>query len=211
MVKRKIASILIKNNWSCIAYEDSLFPLWEPQSHVNYISESDYSDIIISIDKSFAFDSLALSAGKNYILSCSWSNVTRIPEIFSHGYSKIFFGGSQTSHPSVSEKPILMSMLAKYGASSFGLNIHVDDYHLDFIPDILGYCNEITIIHNKLQLINDESSFNKLVEFIDEIAPSLNHDLNMIVPIHTYLKLSRIIQRPINFVNYCHHGVSLLR
>lgn len=211
MDSRKIASILIKNNWSCIIGDNSIYPLWKPQSHLNYLASSDYTDIIIATDDSSSVLPLNLKSGKNYIFSAGWSNVVYIPAAFQHGFSKIFLGGKDRLLPSAQEHIYFSKMLDIYGSSSFGLNIHIDDCLPDLDPFFLSQFNEITLIPRTLQLFHDDEALLSLASTISDNICSYSHEINVTLTHNSYSKLSRIVTSSLNYINYAEHGVSTLR
>ncbi len=211
MARRKLASILIRDGWTCVKGAGVTFPLWKPEAHLNYMLSSGCSDLIVASDDPRMLFALDTQCHINMIAALGWSGVKEIRNLFEAGYSKIFFGGSVRQFPNPEEAEIFAEMVHIYGASSFGYSMHFSDVMPILEPIFLAQFNEIYLIPNKLQLCIDEEVVVKLASMFEGVVGKDTHELNLCGPSANYQAWSASSCYPINYVNYCEHAIARLR
>lgn len=211
MAWRKLAGILVRNGVTCVRGGGVTFPLWKPQEHINYMLSGKCSDLIVASDSSQTLLELNILGNINIIAALGWSGVREVRNLFEAGYSKIFLGGADRSFPSQEEAEIFAEMVGIYGSSSFGYSFHFENEIPQIEPSFLNHFNEVLIIENKVQLYTDREKCIYLASQFEKNIKKRNLQLNLCGPKknHTYWMTNSNV--PVNYVNYCEHGIAILK
>ena len=195
-------------NTTYIKFEQQRFPLWNIDEHLDYLSEFDFTDVIICSRKAGALLEFNLENFVNYAAGIGWSHVKMTPRLFDYGYSKIFLGGSNRPLPNKEEYKNFCDLLKMYGSSSFGLNVHFNDKKdLKQKKGLLEHFSEINIIDEFLQLTFDKAVAESLVKKIDNFGNPNNNEFNLIAPKKTWEFINEKSKINLNYVNYCEHAI----
>lgn len=211
MANRKLASILVKDGWTCVKGAGTLYPLWKPDTHLNYMLSSGCSDLIVASNNSQDLFKLDTRCHINLIAALGWSGVKEIRGLFEAGYSKIFLGGSERELPTREEAEIFSEMVHVYGASSFGYSMHFAKDIPVLDENFLSQFNELFLINETLQLSIDEEGSARVAALFDEQMIGHSHELNLCAPSVNHRAWSAVSRFPVNYVNYCEHAISRLR
>ena len=211
MVRRKLASILIRDGWTCVRGAGLTFPLWKPDSHLNFMLNGGFTDIIVASDESAELFALETQCDINLIAALGWSGVARTRELFEAGYSKIFFGGAGRQFPNKKEAEIFAEMVHVYGASSFGYSLHFEFNIPNLTDSFLAQFNEVLFVHDRLQIQVDPEQTMTVAKSIDSLISHKTHELNLCAPSVNHQIWTQTAKHPINHVNYCEHGIARLR
>ncbi len=187
------------------------FPLWQPQSHINYMLRRNCSDLIISSDNSESLLSLKTTCQINLVAALGWSGVREIRKLFEAGYSKVFLGGASRPLPSRDEANIFAEMVSIYGASSFGYTLHFEDIFPEIDPIFLNQFNEILIVEKEVQLYINQEKCTRLANEFDKKIRRDSLKVNLCAPEKNYETWSRSSKFQVNYVNYCEHGIARVR
>lgn len=106
MASRRLASILIIDGTTCIKTGETIFPLWRPQPHIDYMLSGSYTDLIVASNDANTLINLDIDCRINMIAALGWSGVAHIERLFNAGYSKVFFGGARRAVLSEREEQI---------------------------------------------------------------------------------------------------------
>jgi hypothetical protein len=211
MDRRKLATILIRDGWSCVRGSGSTFPLWKPESHLSYMLKSSFSDIIVASDDVDYLFALNTQCNVNLIAALGWSGVSRVAELFEAGYSKVFFGGVDRQFPNQKETEIFADFVNIYGASSFGYTVHFGPTFPHLTDIFLNQFNEILLVHDALQIQIDPEQIRTIAGSLDDILSQQTHELNLCAPAANHEIWLKTANKPINYVNYCEHAIARLR
>lgn len=211
MVMRKLASILIRDGWTCVRGSGYTFPLWNPDSHLEYILKGNFSDIIVASDNIDELLGLDTRCDANLVAALGWSGVSHIQRLFEAGYSKIFFGGVARQFPNHKEAEAFTEMVRLYGASSFGYTLHFETNIPNLTEIFLDQFNEILLVHDALQIQVDLEKTKKLARSIDSLINHQTHELNLCAPSANHDIWVQTTNQLINYVNYCEHAMARLR
>ncbi|WP_341364845.1 hypothetical protein P8T57_05585 [Thalassospira sp. SN3W] len=147
----------------------------------------------------------------NMIAALGWSGVAHIERLFNAGYSKVFFGGARRAVPSEREEQIFREMVRIYGASSFGYSMHFPCPE-PYIPKHLSDSfNEVLIIDSELQLLPDPDRTAHIAHSISRNMPTKGKEINFSAPHINYEHFEKCVNFPVNYVNYCEHGIAKYR
>lgn len=199
---------MVEANTTYIKFEQQKFPLWNVNEHLDYLSEFDFTDLMICSGQAGELLEFKLANYINYAAGIGWSHIKMTPRLFDYGYSKIFLGGSNRLLPNKEEYKKFCELLKVYGSSSFGLNVHLTDKEqIKQINALLDHFSEINIIDQFLQLTFDKAAANNLVTKFDSFATPSNNEFNLIAPKKTWEFINKKSKINLNYVNYCEHGI----
>ena len=171
----------------------------------------DFTDIIVASDKSTELFALDAQCHINLVAALGWSGVASIRELFEAGYSKIFFGGAERQFPNQREAEIFAEMVHIYGVSSFGYSFHFGSIIPNLTDSFLAQFNEILFVHDNLQIQVDPEQTKTLAKSIDSLISHETHALNLCAPSVNHQIWTQTAKQPINYVNFCEHGIARLR